>query len=157
MNPALKNILGLLIGAISAVLINGGIIAIGPMLIPLPPGAIVPPPDANMTEAIEIMKKNEPLLGFRDYIIPFLAHALGSLLGAIVAVIISSTHKLTWGLLVSALHLVGGITMAYLLEFPMPFSAIDLIGAYLPMGYLGWLLGKKKMQESTIPDDSSFV
>ncbi len=157
MNPVLKNISGLVAGLIIGNIVNGSIVAISSALIPLPDGAAIPAEGASFMEMIEVMKENLPLMGWKDWMAPFLAHALGTLVGAFLAVKICATHQKTFALVVGGFFLLGGTGMAYLLEFPMPFSAIDLIGAYLPMGYLGWLLGKKKIKESTIPDDSSFV
>ncbi len=38
--------------------------------------------------------------------------------------------------------LLGGITNVFLLPAPVWFAALDLIGAYIPMGWLGGKLAK---------------
>jgi hypothetical protein len=142
MNPIVKNILGVVAGLLVGNVVNGGIVALGPTLIPPPPNTVMPPSDADFMTMIEIMKGNLPLMTAKDWVIPFLAHALGTLAGALVAVKICATHKKTFAVIIGVFFLLGGITMGYLLDFPMPFSAIDLILAYIPMALLGHYLGR---------------
>jgi hypothetical protein len=46
-------------------------------------------------------------------------------------------------LIVGAFFLVGGISAVLMLPSPAWFTATDLLGAYLPMGYLGGWLAQK--------------
>jgi hypothetical protein len=39
--------------------------------------------------------------------------------------------------------LAGGITNVVLLPSPMWFNALDLLGAYIPMGWIGWKIGDR--------------
>jgi len=41
---------------------------------------------------------------------------------------------------ISAWFLMGGIMSVCMLPSPLWFTLVDLIGAYLPFGYLGYLL-----------------
>jgi hypothetical protein len=68
---------------------------------------------------------------------PWLAHALGTFVGAILAALIAVGNKMRAAMIVSVLFLIGGIINVYMLPAPMWFNATDLLLAYLPMGYLG--------------------
>lgn len=80
------------------------------------------------------------LFGPQHYIMPFLAHALGTLAGAMVAALIAASHRKTYALLIAGFFLIGGSINVYLLPAPLWFDVLDLTMAYLPMGYLGWWL-----------------
>jgi len=73
---------------------------------------------------------------------PFLAHALGTLIGAFLAAKIAATHQLKFAILIGLFFLMGGIKMASLLPAPLWFDILDLGFAYIPMGYLGYKLAK---------------
>ena len=72
---------------------------------------------------------------------PFLAHALGSLLGGLVAARIAVTRKLTFALVIGFVHLLGGILATFLIPAPIWFIVLDLVVAYVPMAWLGGKLG----------------
>ena len=87
MNPTIRNILALIIGGIGGMVINMGIIILGPNLIPTPEG--------YDPTTIERMKEGFHLLQPKHFIVPWLAHAIGTLVGAfITAKIAVSQHKL---------------------------------------------------------------
>ncbi len=67
---------------------------------------------------------------------PFLAHALGTLVGAIVAYKIAANKKKTMALIVGCIFLVFGTINVFVLPAPMWFNAVDLIFAYIPMALL---------------------
>jgi hypothetical protein len=71
------------------------------------------------------------------FIFPFIAHALGTLVGAFVAALISTNRKAAVALTVGVFFLLGGITMSLLVPAPNWFIAMDLIAAYIPMALLG--------------------
>lgn len=75
---------------------------------------------------------------------PFLAHAIGTLVGAFLAAKIAASHGLKLSLSIGVLFLVGGIQMSMMLPAPMWFDVLDLGVAYLPMGWLGWKLAGGK-------------
>ena len=79
---------------------------------------------------------------YYHFIVPFLAHAIGTLVGAYLAVKIAG-HKMVAALVVAALFLYGGISMVMQLPSPMWFNVLDLVGAYIPMGLLGHKLATK--------------
>jgi len=70
---------------------------------------------------------------------PFLAHALGTLVGAFLAALIAATHKMKFALLIGIFFLIGGTVNVFLLPSPTWFTIVDLAGAYIPMA---WIAGK---------------
>ena len=131
----LRNILAFIIGAIVGGLVNMAIISIGPSIIPNPAGM-----DASSVESIA---KSMALLEPRHFITPFLAHAIGTFFGALVAFLIAKSHKAIIAYLVGALTLVGGIAAAFMIPAPAWFIAADLILAYIPMAWLAILVGRR--------------
>jgi len=80
----------------------------------------------------------------KHFILPFLAHALGTFVGALLAAIIAATHKMKFALSIGIFFLVGGIANVFMLPSPIWFTVMDLVGAYIPMGYLAGKLVVKK-------------
>lgn len=135
MNPILKNILAVLAGLIIGSIINEGIVNIGSTVIPLPEGV------DNTT--MEGLKAGMLLFEPKHFIMPFLAHALGTFVGAFIVAKIAATHKLKFALGIGVFFLLGGITMVFILPSPTWFNALDLSLAYIPMGYLAGKLATK--------------
>jgi hypothetical protein len=127
----LRNILAVIIGAFIGAMLNGWLIEWSGTLIPLPEG--VDPNDINS------INDNIASYGIEHFIMPFLAHALGTLVGAIIAALIAFSHKLYFALGIGGLFLIGGTMMVFMLpNSPMWFNVIDLVFAYIPMGWLGY-------------------
>ncbi|OUS02562.1 hypothetical protein A9Q86_03405 [Flavobacteriales bacterium 33_180_T64] len=143
MNPILKNILAVILGWLSGSLINMGLIQLGHKLIPIEG---LDPNDMNAYA--EIM----PTLSFEYFIFPFLAHALGTLVGATVAGLIAVKHKMKFALAIGFLFLLGGLAISYMLPGPVWFTITDLIIAYIPMAWLGGKIALK--QSKTQPANS---
>ena len=129
MHPILKNILAVVAGAVIGILINGGLISIGPSIIPPPAGV-----DMTTTEGLTAGMK---LLQPKHFIMPFLAHALGTLIGAFTTAKLAVSHSRNLALGIGAFFLIGGIAAASMIPAPTWFTTLDLIAAYLPMGWLG--------------------
>jgi hypothetical protein len=110
--------------------VNMALIMTGTAMIPGPEGF-----DANNMETYNLL---EPI----HMLMPFLAHALGSLFGAFAASLLSQTRKMRTALIVGAIHMIGGIMMVVQTNAPIYFDIIDLTFAYLPMAVLGVVLGK---------------
>jgi len=138
MNPIIKNILALIAGFIFGSMVNMGIIMVS--------GSIIPPPDGADVTTMEGLKASMHLFQPKHFIFPFLAHALGTFAGALLAAIIAANHKMKFALGIAFLFLAGGITNIYLLPSPIWFSVVDLAGAYIPMGWLAAKLVLKKGQ-----------
>ena len=129
----IRNILGVIAGIIVGTLVNGGLIQLGHAVVALPPGT-----DVSTMEGIAAAM---PLFGPEQFIFPFLAHAGGTLVGALVATLIATSQKLAIALGIGVLFLLGGIAAVYMLPAPLWYDVIDLLFAYIPMAWIGWKLG----------------
>jgi hypothetical protein len=136
MNPLLKSILAVVAGIIIGGTLNMGIIMIS--------GSVIPPPEGVDLTTMEGLKANMHLLEPKHFIMPFLAHALGTFLGALIAGLIVPAQKMKLAMIVGGWFLLGGIINILMLPSPLWFTLTDLIGAYLPMAYLGAKLITKK-------------
>jgi hypothetical protein len=136
MNPILKNTLALFAGVVVGGLVNMGIVMIS--------GSIIPPPEGADNTTVEGLKESMHLFEPEHFFFPFLAHALGTLTGAWITARIAASYQILLALVVGCFFLIGGIYAVMLLPSPLWFSIVDLVGAYLPMGYLGAILGKRK-------------
>ncbi len=134
MNPIVKNILAVIAGWIAGSMVNMGLVQAGHMVFPIE--GIDP---SNMEAFAEIL----PTLDFEYFIFPFLAHALGTLVGAAIAFKIAASHKMKMALMVGALFLIGGIAVNYLLPGPTWFAVADILIAYIPMAWIGAKLAAK--------------
>jgi hypothetical protein len=138
MHSILRNILAVVGGLAVGSAVNMGLIILGPSIIAIPEGADFSTP--------ETLKKSMPLLEAKHFIFPFLAHALGTLVGAFVAAKIASGHRMKIALVIGGLCLLGGIMMVVSVGEPVWFSVTDLLLAYLPMSYLGGRLAIGKRE-----------
>jgi len=136
MNPVLKNILAVIAGIVAGSVVNMGIIQIS--------GHVIPPPEGLIPGDMESLKEHMPNFGAEQFIMPFLAHALGTLVGAWLTAMIAASHQMKLALGIGAWFLLGGIAVSFMLPAPVWFSAMDIVLAYLPMGFLGWKLAGGK-------------
>jgi hypothetical protein len=134
MNPIIKNILAVIAGWIGGSIINMGLIQIGHSLFPIQ--GIDP---SDMQSYAEIM----PTLSFEYFIFPLLAHGLGTLVGATIAGLIATSHKMKFALGIGGLFLTGGIIVNYMLPGPTWFTITDIVIAYIPMAWIGGMLALK--------------
>jgi hypothetical protein len=132
MNPIVKNILVVIAGLIVGSVVNMSIIIGGSSVISLPEG--VDPTN------LESLKNGIHLFEPKHFLAPFLAHAIGTFIGAFVAARFGATKKMILALIVGGFFLLGGISNSVTIPAPMWFIALDLIVAYLPMAYLSWKL-----------------
>ncbi len=132
MNPIVRNVLAAIVGFIIGSIVNISLVNVGMAIVPLPEGADV----STMEGLREAMKEFTPV----NFIFPFLAHALGTLVGAFIAAKIAASHKMKFAIGIGAFFLFGGITMIALCGGPFWFIALDLLVAYIPMGLLGGIL-----------------
>lgn len=138
----LRNVLAVIAGVIIGSLVNGFLINIS--------GKVIPPPEGADVTTMEGLKASIHLFEPKHFLFPFLAHALGTLVGAFAAAKLAATHKMRIAVGVGFLFLLAGIANCFILPAPMWFMAVDVIAAYLPMGYLGGKLaiGAVKNSES---------
>jgi hypothetical protein len=129
----LRNALAILAGIGIGGGVNMALIAISPSLIPPPAGV-----DVNNAESLgKAMHLFEP----RHFVMPFLAHALGTLAGALAAHVVAATHRSRMAYAIGAVFLCGGVAASFMIPAPAWFIALDLLVAYLPMAWLGIRLG----------------
>ncbi len=127
MNPILKNILAVIVGVVAGMAVNMGLVELGLKLVPMPEGVTF----ENMNEYIHSFE-------IKNFIFPFLAHALGTLAGAFVVAKLAASHKMKFAIGIGVFFLLGGIAMVKMMSnAPMWFNVLDLVGAYIPMGWLG--------------------
>jgi hypothetical protein len=134
MNPIFKNISAVVLGWLVGSIINMGLIQTGHSIFPI--SGI----DPNDTEAFAAVM---PTLGFEYFIFPFLAHAVGTFAGAIMASMIAANHKMKFALAIGGLFLLGGIIVNYMLPGPTWFAVADIVLAYIPMAWIGGMIGVK--------------
>lgn len=131
----LRNVLAVVAGIIVGSVINMMLIGLGPSLIPPPPGV-----DVNSSESLA---RTMHLFQPRHFVMPFLAHALGTFAGALVAFLLAVRHNARLALVVGAFFLVGGVAAATMIPAPAWFIAVDLVVAYLPMAWLAVRIGSR--------------
>ena len=132
----IKNSLAIIIGIVLGSIVNMAIITVS--------GSIIPPPNGADVTTMEGLKLSLPLFEPKHFILPFLAHALGTFSGALIAAIIAATHKIKFAMAIGIFFLIGGIVNIYLLPSPIWFSILDLAGAYIPMAFIAGKFVVKK-------------
>ena len=135
MKKIIVNIVAVLVGLFAGAFVNGGIINVSGEIITPPAGANL----KTMEGLINAMHLMEP----KHFIMPFLAHALGTLIGAILCSIIARSNQLVLSLSIGFSFFIGGFIMVLQLPAPLWFDLVDLIFAYFPMAVLGnWVVSK---------------
>ncbi|MEZ5196758.1 MAG: hypothetical protein R2764_10240 [Bacteroidales bacterium] len=136
MNNIIRNILAIVAGIVLGSAANMGIIMIS--------GSIIPPPEGTDVTTTEGLKEAIHLFEPKHFILPFLAHAIGTLVGAFLAALIAANHKMKFALGIGVFFLIGGIANIIMLPSPLWFTIVDLVGAYIPMAYFAGKLVAKK-------------
>lgn len=135
MNSIFKNILAIIAGIFIGMIVNMGLIMISGQIIPIPEGV-----DNTTTEGLVAgMHLFEP----KHFIMPFLAHALGTFVGAFVAAKLAASHQMKFAIAIGVFFLLGGIASVFMLPSPTWFTVLDLGLAYIPMGLLAGKLATK--------------
>lgn len=137
----LRNVLALLAG----IAIGGGV---NMALVVLSPALIAPPAGVDVSKAdslIEAMHLFEP----RHFVMPFLAHAVGTFAGAVAAYLIAATYQWRFAYVIGVFFLCGGVAASFMIPAPAWFIALDLLAAYLPMAWLAVRVGRRLQPGST--------
>lgn len=129
MNNILRNAMAVIAGIIVGSIVNMGIIMVS--------GSIIAPPDGVDLSSTESLKDSMHLFAPRHFIMPFLAHALGTLTGAIVAALIATNRKMSFAFIIGGFFLIGGIANIMMLPSPLWFTITDLLLAYFLMAWIG--------------------
>jgi hypothetical protein len=135
MNPIIRNILAVIVGLVIGSAVNMGLIMISSSVIP-------PPPGVDVTD-MESLKSSMHMFEVKHFIFPFLAHALGTLAGALIATLIAASHGMKLALGIGGFFLIGGIMNIFMLPSPVWFAILDLVAAYFPMAWIGATLAEK--------------
>lgn len=128
----LRNILAVIAGLVLGSVINMGIISLNGVIIPFPDGVDV----TDMESLSASMYLFRPI----DFLFPFLGHAIGTLAGAFIAAKIAVSRKMAFSMVIGLFFLAGGVYMISILPSPTWFNVVDIIGAYIPMAWVGWKL-----------------
>jgi threonine/homoserine/homoserine lactone efflux protein len=104
MPNGLRNTLAVIAGFVIGSIVNMAIVAVGPSLIP-------PPSGVDVTNA-ESLAKGIHLFEPRHFVMPFLAHAVGTFAGAIAAYLIAASYKVRIASAIGVVFLCGGIAAA---------------------------------------------
>ena len=136
MKPTVRNILAVLAGIVVGSIVNMFIITIS--------SSVIAPPEGVDVTSMEGLKAALPLFEPKHFLMPFLAHALGTLAGAFLAAKIAASYHMRFAMAIGAFFLIGGIANVFTLPSPLWFSVLDVAGAYLPMAYLGGKLAVKQ-------------
>lgn len=131
----LKLILAVIAGLIVGSVVNMALILAGPVVIAPPAGV-----DMSTTEG---MQTGMHLLQPQHFLFPFLAHALGTLAGALITYLLTDSYRVQATYAVGVFFLAGGSVAANLIPAPIWFIVVDLALAYLPMAWLARQLGGK--------------
>ena len=131
----IRNVAAVVAGLVAGSVVNMAIVALGPMLVPPPAGVDVSTPE-GLAAGIHLFET-------RHFLSPFLAHALGTFAGALVAWLVAGSRKDVFALMIGLIFLVGGVAAAFMIPAPAWFIAADLVLAYLPMAWLAILLGRR--------------
>lgn len=128
----LRNILAVILGVVLGSAVNMALISVGPHVIPLPEGA----DPQDLSTSIHLF---EP----RHFVFPFLAHALGTLVGALVAYLVAASYRSNFAYAIGVFFLAGGIAMCFVISAPIWFIVLDLAAAYIPTAFIATQLGRR--------------
>lgn len=132
----MKSIIAILTGIICGSIVNMGFVMLG--------GTLFPPPAGIDTSSMEGLLEAMPLMEPKHFLMPFIAHAAGTFVGAWLAARIAPTKKLAHAMVIGGLFLIGGIYMVYVLPSPLWFTLADIGLAYIPMAYLGYKIASRR-------------
>ena len=124
----LRGLLAVVAGIVFGSIFNMGLIMIG--------GKVIAPPVGADVMTLEGLTASMHLFEPKHFLFPFLAHAVGTLVGALVASMIPG-RKFLCAMIVGCFFLLGGIANVVMLPAPLWFEVTDLVLAYLPMAWLG--------------------
>ncbi|MFZ1255212.1 MAG: hypothetical protein WAR77_02625 [Saprospiraceae bacterium] len=136
MNPILRNILAVVVGAILGSVVNMGFIMVS--------GSIIPPPDGADVTTMEGLEASMHLFQPKHFIFPFLAHAFGTFVGAFIAAKMAIRQKMIYAMGIGVFFLIGGITNIFMLPSPVWFTVLDLVVAYIPMACIAGKFADKQ-------------
>ncbi len=124
-------------GAVNMLFVN-----LGGLLIDAPEGADI--------TTMKGLKASIHLFKPINFLFPFIAHAFGVLVSSFLATKFLKRNQIAMVAGIVVLNFIGGLMMVIELPgSPLWFDLTDLILAYAPMGYLGWVLAGRKNNYGT--------
>ena len=131
----IRTLIAIIVGLFIGSAVNMSLVKLG--------GFVFPLPDNLDASKMEDLKAAFSSLDWFHFIFPFLAHALGTLSGVIIALLISDDHKKISSFTIAIFFFGGGVVMnLYMLPSPIVFTILDLGLAYFPMAILAnrWMI-----------------
>ncbi len=120
-------------------MLNGAIINIS--------SKVIAPPKGFELNTAEGLQAAMPHMGPEHFLFPFLAHALGTLLSALLITRFLKSQQFVFSMMAGILFLLGGVSMVIMLpETPIWFVLVDLLFAYIPMAYLGYKMACRSLK-----------
>lgn len=132
MHRVLRLVLAVVAGLVAGSVVNMGLILVS--------GSVIAPPSGADVTTAEGLKASLHLFEPKHFIFPFLAHGLGTMVGAAVATLLTPGRIAGPAYVIGGLFLLGGIANVAMLPAPLWFSALDLLLAYAPPAWLGYRL-----------------
>ena len=134
----LRNALAIIVGVAIGGGVNMALITIG--------SSIIPPPAGVDVSNAESLSKGMHLFEPRHFVVPFLAHAVGTFAGALIAYLVAASRRTAIAYVIGAIFLCGGVAASLMIPAPAWFIALDLLVAYLPMAWLAIQIGTRVRQ-----------
>lgn len=129
MNKIIRNSLAVLIGLFLGSLANMGLVMVS--------GSVIPPPEGADNTTMEGLRASMHLFEAKHFIFPFLAHSVGTFVGAFITTLVAVNHSIKFAYVIGLFFFLGGLTNIILLPSPTWFTLLDLGLAYFPMAWLG--------------------
>jgi hypothetical protein len=123
----IRGILSIIVGILAGSIVNGCIIVLS--------FAILGPTGINLFDS-ESFKANADKFTTANFVGTWLAHQLGTLVGAYVAAKIAPAQKLIFAMVIGIWFLLGGIYAATIVSAPVWYLIAD-IALYIPVAYFG--------------------
>ena len=130
MKLIIKNIFSIIIGIVVGGIVNMGIVMLS--------SSVISPPNGGDVTTMEGLNETIHLFEPKHFLFPFLAHSIGTLVGAFVAALVAVNKHLIFSLVVGFFFLLGGIYMIIAIDAPLWFEVLDALFAYIPMAWLGY-------------------
>ncbi|HYC72585.1 MAG TPA: hypothetical protein VEB66_15350 [Opitutaceae bacterium] len=135
-----RNVAAVATGLVIGGCVNMGVVLAGPHVVP-PPAGVDPRDAASIAAGIHLFAP-------RHFVFPFLAHALGTFAGALVAHLLATNRRDFYAWAIGVVYLAGGLMACFMIPAPAWFMALDLVGAYLPAAWLAVRLGRRLRKDA---------
>lgn len=137
----LRSVLAIAAGIVLGSLFNGLLIYSSP--------TIIPPPEGVDVTSAEGLKAGLHLFTPKHFLMPFLAHSVGTFVGAFTAAYLAPKYHFKYALFIGIFFLFGGMVNAVILPAPLWFMVADLVLAYIPFAYLAgrWAVNLRERRQ----------